>query len=279
MNNDLYNSDWINIDGNSIHKTAIVHPNVKLGKGNVIGAYCVIGGNGEIRGKNPDEFRGTVHIGNFNTISEHVTIQRPFEKGRSTIVGNDNLIMAHAHIGHDAYIGNGCEICTSSVIGGYVTVYDGAKIKLHCVIRNRLIIGSESVVGMGSVVTKNVPHFAVVYGNPAREKGVDVPGQEGRYTTIGKIRMLWRSIWDFEETVGKIQQPKSGLPKYENPPVIPEKRKKPEKMRAGKLFMHISGEKGEFLREHKPTGKPLTTTILCSDGRKFFAPSSEFTEI
>ena len=28
---DLYNNDWINIDGNSIHKTAIVHPNAKIG--------------------------------------------------------------------------------------------------------------------------------------------------------------------------------------------------------------------------------------------------------
>lgn len=170
MKQDLYNSDWINIDGNSIHRTAIVHPNVKLGTGNTIGAYCVIGGNGEIRGVKQDEFRGTVHIGDNNVISEHVTIQRPFEKGKSTIIGDDNLIMAHAHIGHDAYIGNGCEICTSSVIGGYATIYDKAKIKLGCIVRNRLIVGSESVIGMGSVVVRDVPHFSVVYGNPASIK-------------------------------------------------------------------------------------------------------------
>lgn len=168
MSKGLYDHDWIEIDGNRIHKTAIVHPNVKLGKGNVIGAYCVIGSNGEIRGKNPDEFLGTVHIGNNNAISEHVTIQRPFDK-KSTIIGDNNLIMAHVHIGHDVFIGNSCEICTSSVIGGYVIIYDEAKIKLNCTVRNRLIIGKGAIVGMGSVVVRDVPHFTVVYGNPAKE--------------------------------------------------------------------------------------------------------------
>ena len=170
MKQDLYNSDWINIDGNSIHKTAIIHPNVVMGKGNVIGAYCVIGGNGEIRGVSQMDFQGTVHIGDNNVISEHVTIQRPLDHGKSTVVCDDCIIMAHVHIGHDAFIDNGCEICTSTVIGGYVTVYEKAKIKIGCLIRNRIIIGKETVIGMGSVVTRDVPHFATVYGNPAKIK-------------------------------------------------------------------------------------------------------------
>jgi len=167
---DLYNDDWIELYGNRIHKTAIIHPNVQLGKGNTIGAFCVIGGNGEIRGKNQNEFKGHVTIGDNNVISEHVTIQRPFEEGASTYVGGNNIIMAHVHIGHDAVILNDTEICTSSVVGGYATIYSGAKIKLHCVIRNRASIGINAVVGMGSVVTKDVEDFQTVYGNPAKPK-------------------------------------------------------------------------------------------------------------
>lgn len=170
MNQDLYNSDWINIDGNNIHKTAIIHPNVKLGTGNTIGAYCVIGSNGEIRGKNQNEFKGTVEIGNNNVISELVTIQRPFNQGECTKIGNNNLIMAHVHIGHDVKIYDDCEICTSTVLGGYCVVAFRAKIKLHCVVRNRVVIGADAIVGMGSVVVKNVNQGAVVYGNPAKEK-------------------------------------------------------------------------------------------------------------
>jgi UDP-N-acetylglucosamine acyltransferase len=159
--------DFINIDGNQIHKTAIIYPNVKLGKGNVIGAYCVIGSNGEIRGVKQDEFKGFVSIGDNNVISEHVTIQRPYVL-TATRVGNNNIIMAHSHIGHDAYIGNDCEICTGSIIGGYAVIFDGAIIKLGCTIRNRIKVGIDSLVGMGSVVVKDVQAGATVYGNPAK---------------------------------------------------------------------------------------------------------------
>lgn len=170
MNNDLYNNDWIDIDGNSVHKSAIIHPNVKMGKGNVIGAFCVIGGNGEIRGKKQDEFRGHVVIGDNNVISEFVSIQRPFEEGEHTFVGMNNIIMAHVHIGHNATISDNCEICTGSKIGGYVNIHSGARIKLNCTIRNRVTIGRRSVIGMGSVVVKDVEQGQTVYGNPAKPK-------------------------------------------------------------------------------------------------------------
>jgi len=163
----LYDHDWINIDGNHIHRTAVIHPNVTLGQGNWIGAYTVIGSNGEIRGKNQKEFQGTVTIGDNNVISEHVTIQRPFEF-RTTYIGDNNIIMAHSHIGHDAKIMNDCEICTGVIIGGYTVVESGVKIKLGSTVRNRLRIGSNAVIGMHSAVIKDVKKDSVVYGVPAK---------------------------------------------------------------------------------------------------------------
>lgn len=168
---DIYDNEWVNIDGNFVHHTAIINRDfVTMGTGNVIGPYTCIGTNGEIRGKDFREFKGRIEIGNNNVISEHVTIQRPFEQHYATRIGDGNIIMAHAHIGHDAFISNGCEICTAVVVGGYAGVWDGAKIKIGCVIRNRVTIGAKSVVGMGSVVTKNVEKGTVVYGNPAKPK-------------------------------------------------------------------------------------------------------------
>jgi UDP-N-acetylglucosamine acyltransferase len=168
MSVDLYNSDWINIDGNYIHKTAIVHPNVKLGIGNRIGAYCVIGSNGEIRGVAHDDFKGRVIIGDNNTISELVTIQRPANENDVTYIGDGNLIMAHSHVGHDVRIGDNCEICTGTILGGYSVIHSGAKLKLGVTVRNRKIIGSCALVGMGSVVVKDVKMGSVVKGNPAK---------------------------------------------------------------------------------------------------------------
>jgi acyl-[acyl carrier protein]--UDP-N-acetylglucosamine O-acyltransferase len=164
----IYNDQWINISGNKVHTTAIIHESVILGTGNIIGAYCVIGSDGEIRGKDHDNYKGSVIIGNNNVISEMVTIQRPFEEGKVTVIGNDNIIMAHAHIGHDAVIGDRCEICTTSIIAGYCTLQSDVKIKLGAVTRNRITIGKGSIVGMGSVVTKDVAENVTVIGNPAK---------------------------------------------------------------------------------------------------------------
>jgi UDP-N-acetylglucosamine acyltransferase len=164
---DFYNQDWYNIDGNYIHKTAIIHECVQLGKGNTIGPYSVIGGNGEIRGAKQGEFKGRVIIGDNNVISELVTIQRPFTD-TATIIGDRNIIMAHSHTGHDVVIGNDCEICTGVILGGYCVVKDGAKLKLGVTVRNRKVINEAAVVGLGAAVVKDVGANETVVGNPAK---------------------------------------------------------------------------------------------------------------
>ena len=167
----IYEFDgFVNNNGNSIHETAIIYDNVNLGRGNVIGAYSVIGSNGEMRGVKQKDFKGKVIIGDNNVISEHVTIHAPYKQGEKTIIGDNSIIMAHSHIGHNAEIGSNCEICTTSVIGGYAIIKDNVKIKLHSVVRNRVIVEEGVIVGMGSVVTKDVAKGSIIYGNPAKEK-------------------------------------------------------------------------------------------------------------
>lgn len=155
-------------NGNIIHPTAIIHPNVKLGKGNIIGAYCVIGSEGDIRGLKPSDFKGSVYIGNNNIIKEHTVIH--IGESETTYIGNNNFIMSGCYIGHNVSIGDNNEICAHCAIGGWVDIGDNVKIKMNCTIRNRKTINDDSLIGMGSNVITNIPKGEIWYGNPAKPK-------------------------------------------------------------------------------------------------------------
>jgi acetyltransferase-like isoleucine patch superfamily enzyme len=55
----------------------------------------------------------------------------------------------------------------SNVKSGKITIKDAAWIGFNCIILKGVTIGKGAVVGSGSVVTKDVPDYNVVAGNPA----------------------------------------------------------------------------------------------------------------
>ena len=101
------------------------------------------------------------------------------EIGRNVRVGERCKIQSHTfipegvEIGNDVFIGPQvvfCNVKRPMTGERYATtiVCDNAVIGAGAVILPGLIIGKGAVVGAGSVVTKNVPKWATVYGNPAR---------------------------------------------------------------------------------------------------------------
>ena len=66
-------------------------------------------------------------IGDHNVIREGVTIHRGTVQDRAeTTIGDHNLIMAYAHIGHDSVIGNHCILVNNTALAGHVHVDDWA---------------------------------------------------------------------------------------------------------------------------------------------------------
>lgn len=81
----------------------------------------------------------------------------------------NTLIMTGATIGHNTTTGIFNHIASQAVVGAYIKMGEGVHIGLNSTVREYLSIGSYSILGMGSVLTKNILEKEVWVGNPARK--------------------------------------------------------------------------------------------------------------
>jgi len=89
--------------------------------------------------------------------------------GPNTKIGNFVQIFGHGFVGHDAIVDDYCFVANNASIGGTVHIKQGVYIGTNCSIREFVTVGSWGVVGMGSVVIKDVEPKVTVVGNPARQ--------------------------------------------------------------------------------------------------------------
>lgn len=195
INNELFT---VYFPGNDIHPTAIIHDNVRMGINNIIGAYTVIGSSGEGRAKYPHK-EGYVIIGDDNVITEHVTIHSSYTEGGETRIGNNNFIMTKTHIGHDVKIGDNVTISSCAVIGGHVVIENNANIGLNSTTHQRLKISEGSMIGMGSIVTKDTEVWHITrnsdYAKPTR---LNVRGAEKAGLSQQEIQDIWEQNYNNE---------------------------------------------------------------------------------
>jgi UDP-N-acetylglucosamine acyltransferase len=179
-----------------IHPTAIVDPGAQIGTDVEIGPYSIIGanvvigerstiqshvvmegaveigmgnfvGHGAIIGAAPQDLsfaperKTRVDIGDRNVIREYCTIHRGTAEGSATTVGDQNFLMAGAHLGHNCAIANNVIIANNCLLGGYVRVDDGAFLGGACVFHQHMHVGRLALAQGASAFSKDIPPFVI----------------------------------------------------------------------------------------------------------------------
>ena len=181
-------------DGVIISQGAIIGPNVTIGQGTEIGPNAVITGRTQIGINNkvfPNVFIGLdpqdlkykgasteVIIGDNNTFRECVTINKATDEGEKTIIGNNNLLMAYSHIGHNCELGNRIVLSNSVQVAGHVKIEDKAIIGGCLGIHQFVHVVYLAMIGGMTRVDRDVPPFCLAEGHPGRLRGLNRVGIE-----------------------------------------------------------------------------------------------------
>jgi UDP-N-acetylglucosamine acyltransferase len=207
-----------------IHPTAIVHPGATLGRGIEIGPYCLVGehvtiGDGAtllahvvISGhttigtdvvihpfasigatsqdrKASDEVAYTT-IGDRTIVREYASVHRATGSGNTTRVGTDCLLLAYTHVAHNCTIGNFVTMSNLAQLAGQCVVEDYAGIGGMVGVHQDVRIGAHSFVGGMARITRDVPPYFLVEGNPAEVHGLNSVGLRRRNFSSDAITEL-----------------------------------------------------------------------------------------
>jgi UDP-N-acetylbacillosamine N-acetyltransferase len=100
--------------------------------------------------------------------------------GRGTVVAAGAVVNPYASIGtsaivntgavvdHECVIEDGAHVCPGARLAGNVVVGRAAWVGVGSTVKERVRIGQGALVGAGAVVVRDIPEYAVAYGNPAR---------------------------------------------------------------------------------------------------------------
>jgi UDP-N-acetylglucosamine acyltransferase len=195
----------------SIHPSAIISPVATIDSSAEIGPFCIIEGevsigaqtivdsharighrfgkveigaanyiqNGAVLGGPPQDvsYKGgdtSLVIGDRNRIGEYVSISQGTEKGGGrTLVGNDVMLMAFVHLGHDCQVGDHVIITNGTQLAGHCRVDDHALLSGLAGVTQHIRLGSYSFLTAGAFANKDIPPFTIAEGHWARPRAVN----------------------------------------------------------------------------------------------------------
>lgn len=165
------------------HESSYIDKNVKIGKGTSIWHFSHLQNGSEV-GENCNigqnvNIGNNVIIGNFVKIQNNVSVYEGVELEDYVFCG-PSMVFTNVSIPRSEYPQKGSDFYLKTL------VKKSASLGANCTIVCGNIIGNYSIVGAGSVVTRDVPDYSLVVGNPAKIIGwVDKKGNKLKFDAEG----------------------------------------------------------------------------------------------
>jgi UDP-N-acetylglucosamine acyltransferase len=186
---------------------AVIGPEVVIGDRTTVGAHAVIDGPTRIGednqifpfasiGSAPQDkkYKGEptqLSIGDRNVFREFCTMNRGTAAGRGlTSIGSDCLFMAYSHVAHDCAIGSKVILANCATMGGHVQIGDWVQLGGLSAIHQFCKVGAHAFVAGGAILTRDLPPYVMIAGNPAAPHSINSEGLKRRGFTPDQIRNL-----------------------------------------------------------------------------------------
>jgi len=220
----------------SVGPFSIIGPQVQIGPRTVVGPHVVINGPTTLGADNrvfqfasigdapqDKKYQGEptrLQIGDRNVFRESCTVNRGTAHDQGvTRIGSDNLFMAYAHVAHDCVVGSHTVFANCAALGGHVEIGDWAILGGLTAVHQFTKVGAHAFLGGGAIVTRDVPPYVMVAGNPAVPHAVNSEGLKRRGFTEEQIRhirdayrIVYRSDLKLAEALARLAPQADGRP-------------------------------------------------------------------
>jgi|WetSurMetagenome_2_1015567.scaffolds.fasta_scaffold20690_4 UDP-N-acetylglucosamine acyltransferase len=217
----IIGDDVILGDGSVVGPYAIIQQGARLGKECRIASFAVVGGPPQdLKYKNEPT---VLEIGDHCDIREYVTLNRGTIETGKTVIGNNCMFMANAHVAHDCVIGDYCILANSVPLAGHVTLGSWVIIGGLTPIHQFVHIGDHTMIGGGYRVTKDIPPFIRAGREPMVFEGLNSVGLRRRGFSPKAIELiekayvfLYQSKLNVSQAVVRIKEELEQTPEIEN---------------------------------------------------------------
>ena len=208
---------------------SVIGPGVRLGPRTVVGPHAVITGQTTIGADNhiyqfaslgdapqDKKYAGEptrLEIGDRNVFRESCTMNRGTIHDRGvTRIGDDNLFMAYSHVAHDCVVGSNTVFANCASLAGHVEIGDWVILGGLSAVHQHCKIGAHAFLAGGAIVTRDVPPYVMVAGNPSSPHMVNSEGLKRRGFTEEQVRsvreayrLVYRSDLKLSEALERLE--------------------------------------------------------------------------